>query len=131
MISSAALRSVTTSEVERLLCSMSAAALGNGVTMRVELTRQRGEVVERRAGLVVEDRQLQLDLLADVAVAGGEVVHRGGELGDARHHRLFERRQVGMGAREHFLQQDVAFAQAFEQRDACRCAGPCWLPASR
>ncbi len=68
-------------------------------------------------GLAVEDGKLVFQRLRGDAVAGGDVVHGGHEVGHAGHHRALERVEVVVGAGQHFLEQDVAFAQALEQRD--------------
>ena len=51
------------------------------------------------------------------AVARGDVVHGGDEVGHAGDQRALQRVEIVVGAGQHFLQQDVAFAQPLEQRD--------------
>ncbi len=91
--------------------------LHEGLAVAVELARQRVEVDQRLGGLVVEYRELVFQRLGRHAVAGRDVVHRGDEVGNAGDQRPLQRIEVVLGAGEHFLQEDVALAQALEQRD--------------
>ena len=68
-------------------------------------------------GLAVEDVQLVFQRLGRDAVARGDVVHGGHEIGHAGDQRALQRVEVVVRAGQHFLQQDVAFAQPLEQRD--------------
>ena len=94
---------------------------GSGLDQRLavafELARQRAEIFQRLRRLAVEDGQLVFQRLGRDAVARGDVVHRRHEVGHAGHQRALQRIEVVVGAGQHFLQQDVAFAQALEQRD--------------
>ncbi len=84
--------------------------------MSVEFARQRVQIFQRLRRLGVEDGQLVFQGLGRDPVARGDVVHGGHEVGHAGHQRTFQRVEVVVGAGQHFLQQDVAFAQALEQR---------------
>jgi len=80
---------------------------------------------------VLKDVQLVFQRLGGDAVLRGNVVHRGHEVRDPRDQRPFQRIEIVVGAGEHFLQQDVAFAQSLETARPCRFAGSCWFPAFR
>ena len=82
----------------------------------LELARQRAEILQRLRGLAVEDGELVFQRLRRDAVARGDVVHGGHEVGHAGHQRALQRVEVVVGAGQHFLQQDVAFTQPLEQR---------------
>ncbi len=83
----------------------------------LELAGQRAEIFQRPRGLGVEDGQLVFQRLGGDAVARGDVVHGGHEVGHARDQGALERVEIVMRAGEHFLQQDIAFAQPLEQGD--------------
>ena len=91
--------------------------IDQGLAVGFELAGQRAEVFQRLRGLGVEDAQLVFQRLGRDAVARGDVVHGGHEVGHARDQRALQRIEVVVGAGEHFLQQDVAFTQPLEQSD--------------
>ena len=93
-----------------------AGCLDQLLAVLLELARQRAEILQRLRGLAVEDGELVFQGLRGDADAGGDVVHGGHEVGHAGHQRALQRVEVVVGAGQHFLQQDVAFAQPFEQR---------------
>ena len=90
--------------------------LDQRLAMGFELARQRAEILQRLRRLGVEDGELVFQRLGGDAVARGDVVHGGHEVGHAGHQRALQRVEVVVGAGQHFLQQDVAFAQPLEQR---------------
>jgi len=91
--------------------------LDQRLAVKVELTGKRVEVCQRLGGLRVEDAQLVFQRLGRDAVSHGDVVHGGDEVGDAGDERAFKRIEVVVRAGQNFLQQDVAFAEPFEQGD--------------
>ena len=101
----------------RLLCSTTAAASTSAWPWISNWLGQRAEIFQRLRGLGVEDVQLVFQRLGRDAVARGDVVHGGDEVGHAGDQRALQRVEVVVGAGQHFLQQDVAFAQPLEQRD--------------
>ena len=84
--------------------------------MGLELGRQLAEIFQRLLRLGVEHRELVFQRLGGNPVARGDVVHCRDEIGNAGDERAFQRVEVVVGASQDLLQQDVAFAQAFEQR---------------
>ena len=87
------------------------------LAMGIELTGKLAEIVQRLRGLGVEDVQLVFQRLGGDAVARGDVVHGGHEVGDPCDQSALQRIEIVVGAGEHFLQQDIAFAQTLEQGD--------------
>ena len=91
--------------------------LDQRLAVLLELARQRAEVFQRLRCLGVEDRQLVFQRLGRDAVARGDVVHGGHEVGHAGHQSALQRVEVVVRAGQHFLQQDIAFTQPLEQGD--------------
>ncbi|CEG07380.1 hypothetical protein BN961_00769 [Afipia felis] len=94
--------------------------IGQQAAMALELGREAAEAFQRAGGGFVEGAQLFFQRARRGAVAAGDIVERGDEIGDARDQCPLQRVEVFVGAGEHFLQQDVAFTQPLEQRDRIR-----------
>ena len=129
--SSSALRSATEVDGAAVALLDQIGGIDQRLAVGLELAGERAEIFQRPRGFGVEDGQLVFQRLGGDAVARGDVVHGGHEVGHARDQGALERIEIVMRAGKHFLQQDIAFAQAARTGRPYRFAGSCWFPASR
>ena len=83
--------------------------------MNVKLAGQLAEVCDDLSGDVTEIGDVCFHPPGRGASRGRDVVHRGHELRHTQHQCVFESAHVFMRTAEHFLQQDIGFAQPLEQ----------------